>query len=238
MSVNTIPPISLHEIRHNFVKSDDVASSDRYVRDFNALQGDETFDLLDYNGAAFGFQHEFMGREENEPYWQKHGTIYELPLDESDRRADYAVNLEESIAEYRPWKGKRSVGLYMVQDPVHKTPGAIGVNGWFYASDVGESNPYEANWVLRTGGVVPPNSEIWGMLFGYRFGYLDGQRVDYSIQRVVNPERDTEYAWSDTFTVDKDYRHCLMNFSLWMPGYGHRETMSGFIHSCTIKRKP
>jgi hypothetical protein len=195
MSVDTTPPISLHEIRYNFgkhVDNEDVSSVDRYVRDFNALQSGEEFDLLDYSGAAFGFQHEFMGRNPGEPYWQRHGSIYELPLDESDRRADYAVNMQESVAEYRPYRGKRSIGIAMIQDAHHRTPGACGVNGWFYASDVGEDSPYEANWTLRTGGAYPEGSEIWGMLFGYRYGYLDGARVDYSIQRVVDPEPDTE----------------------------------------------
>ena len=67
MSVNLIPPVSLHEIRYNFAKSGDITNNDRYVRDFNALQSGDVFNLLDYSGAAFGFQKEFMGRNPGEP---------------------------------------------------------------------------------------------------------------------------------------------------------------------------
>ena len=240
MSVNIVPPISLKEVQYNFAKdlATDIGSMDRYVRDFDALQDAEEFGLLDYAGAAFGMQLEFMGRGANEPYWQRHGSIYELPLDESDRRADYAVDFNESTADFGMWNGKRSVIINQVQQPYHTTPGACGTNGWFYASEVGDDNKYEGNWTLATGPDTPKDCEIWGMLFGYRYGYLDGDRVNYSIQQVKNPQPNTEYVWNDIFTVDKNFRHCLFNFSLWMPGYGRRETMSGSIHSCTIKRKP
>ena len=240
MSVNTVPPVSLKEIQYNFAKPLDtkIQSMDRYVRDFNALQTDDEFSLIDYAGAAFGFHHEFMGRNPGEPYWQKHGSIYELPLDESDRRADYAVSLDQSVAEFALTpEGKRSIALNMTQESYHRTPGAIGVNGWFYASEVGNENPYEANWTIRTGDRFPTGAEIWGMVLGYRYGYLDGARVTYSWHSIKNGQPNTEYDWHDEFPIDKNYRHCLVNFSLWMPGYGRREIMDGYMHSCTVKRK-
>ena len=232
----------MHEIRYNFGKhtdNEDVSNVDRYVRDFNALQPATEFDLLDYSGAAFGFQRSFMDREPGQPKWQKHGSIYELPLDASDRRADYAVDLDDSDA--LPWQtrdGIDSIGMRMSQRYYHRTPGAVGVNGWFYASDVGEDNPYECKWVLESGAEFPEGSQLWGMVFGYRYGYLDGARLEYATHIVDSPEPLTKYEFSDTFSVDKNYRHCLMNFSIWMPGYGRDQKAYGHIHSCTIKRKP
>ena len=239
MSINVIPPVSLHEIRHNFAKSGEVSNTDRYVRDFNALQSGDVFNLLDYSGAAFGFQKEFMGRNPGEPKWQGHGSIYELPLDESDRRADGAVDLDGSDA--LPWTtngGAEGIGMRMQSRYYHRTPGAVGVNGWFYASDVGSDKLYEADWVLETGSEFPDGAEMWGMLFGYRYGYLDGARIEYASQRVSNAKPNTKYEFNHTFSVDKNYRHCLMNFSIFMPGFGRDTTARAFIHSCTIKRKP
>lgn len=240
MSVNTIPPVSLKEIQYNFAKPLDtkIGSTDRYVRDFDALQDAEEWSLLDYAGAAFGFQREYMDRASGEPYWQRHGSIYELPLDRSDRRADYAVDFDSSSAEIRQTpEGKNAMYLHFVQGYRDRTPGAVGVNGWFFASEVGTDKPYEADWVIRTGDNTPAGCQLWGMVLGYRYGYLDGTRVEYSWHNITNAQPNTEYTWHDEFAINKNYRHCLVNFTLWMPGYGRVEEMDGWIHSCTVKRK-
>ena len=64
------------------------------------------------------------------------------------------------------------------------------------------------------------------------------RQTEYATHIVDSPEPLTKYEFSDTFSVDKNYRHCLMNFSIFMPGFGRDATARAFIHSCTIKRKP
>lgn len=239
MSVDIDPPISLHEIRNNFKKPADekIGSTSEYARDFVALEDGEVFDLMSYSGAAFGLQKRFMSRKAGEPYWQRHGSIYEMGLDESDRRADYDVDFDRSDSQvWTAPNGEKSIAMKMYQRGYNA--GAVGTNGWWYAEDVGPNNVYECSWVLESGPYVAEDEELWGMLFGYRHGYLDGTRVEYSIQRVVNPEPNTQYPWSDTFTVDKNYRHCLQNFSIWMKGNGPNVKTNAYFHSCKIKRKP
>ena len=239
MSVNLIPPVSLHEIRYNFGKSGDITNNDRYVRDFNQLVDGETFDLLDYAGAAFGLQHEFKERAAGEPKWQADGSVYDLPLDQIDRRADGAIRLDTSDATIWPTPdGTKAVAMRASQRYYDRSPGAIGVNGWFYASEVGSDKLYEADWVLETGDTFPSGSQIWAFVFGYRYGYLDGPRIQYAGQQIADPETNKKYPFKKTFSVDKNYRHCLLNFSLWMPGYGRDQECKGYMHSCTIKRKP
>jgi len=241
MSVNVVPPISLKEIQYNFGKplTTDVDNKMRYVRDFNQLEDGEEFSLLDYNGQAFGSQYSFMSRSPGESYWQYHGSVYELPLDESDRRITDQCDAEKSDAKMFDKEGiGRHIEIDMYQRAVDFKPAAVGVNGWWYASDVGEENVYEANWTIATTSDWEEGSQIWGMLFGYRYGYLDGERVNYSIQKIENAKANRVYQWNDRFTVNRDFRHMLQNWTVWMPGYRRDARSRGIFYDCVIKRLP
>jgi len=239
MSVNVVPPISLKEIQYNFGKAldTDVDSAMRYVRDFNQLEVGEEFSLLDYNGQAFGTQYAFMSRAEGQTYWQTHGDVYEMPLDESDRRITDQCDPDKSDAV---WKDTDEIGRHieidMYQRPQDYRPAAIGVNGWWYASDVGEDNTYEANWTVATTSDWEEGSQIWGTLFGYRYGYLDGDREEYSMQIIDDAKANRIYKWNDTFTVSPDFRHMLQNWTVFMPGYNRDARSRGIFYDCTIKR--
>jgi len=79
-------------------------------------------------------------------------------------------------------------------------------------------------------------SQIWGTLFGYRYGYLDGDREEYSMQIIDDAKANRIYKWNDTFTVSPDFRHMLQNWTVFMPGYNRNARSRGIFYDCTIKR--
>ena len=146
MSVNTTPPISLHEIRYNFGKhtdNEDVSNVDRYVRDFNALQPKRSLTFSTTQARRLvSSARSWIGSRTAQV---AEARLYlRTALDAPDRRADGGrPRRPDALRQTRD--GIDSIGMRMSQRYYHRT-GAVGVNGWFYASDVGENNPYECKW--------------------------------------------------------------------------------------------
>ena len=233
MSINKELPISLQEIRWNFKEEiGDINSTDRYVSDMRQLGIGSRFDLEGYNGMAYGLQYQL-----DDYGWSTHGDIYKLSKESSDKRVDGAVS--HVADQYANWDIDNQRGKYfdliIDQQTRDKTPGAVGVNGWCYAEDLGD---YKVKMKLETVDDWAEGAMITGLVLGFRNGYLDGVRKDYIGFGVGEVrEKNKIYEYEDTFTVDKDFRHVVMSFSLWQPGgHGYNAISHGRVHNVTVEK--
>ena len=138
MTVSLTGPVSIRAIRDSFEKSDRVASDDRYVRDFNQFSSEEIWDLEAYRGQAYGLQTKVFNDG-----WGGGDYAGDLPLDQTDKRVDgrhydldqvpngtYAYFGEDGEGKY----AELGLRQYWDQD----SPGAVAMNGVFYANEEGQ----------------------------------------------------------------------------------------------------
>ena len=232
MSIKKELPVSLQEIRWNFKgKIGEIKSSERYVRDMRQLYRDD-FDLEGYNGMAYGLQYKL-----DDYGWGTHGDVYKLSKEHTDKRVDGAItHLGDQWADWDS-DGQRGKYFYLFidQQSRDRTPGALGVNGWWYAEELGD---YKVKMSLETVDDWADGAMVMGFVLGFRHGYLDGARKDYVRLGVGEVrEKNKIYEYEETFTVDKDYRHMVMNFSLWQPGgYGYNAMSHARFHNVTVEK--
>lgn len=238
MSIKKELPISMQEIRWNFKEATgDINSTDRYVTDMRQLGIGGRFDLEGYNGMAYGLQYQL-----DDDGWSTHGDIYELSKESSDKRVDGAVsNIADGELEGSriDWGSDDQRGkyfyLWLDQSEGDRTPGAIGVNGWWYAEELGD---YKVKMSLETAEDWEPGAEIHAAVLGFRNGYLDGVRNDYVVIGVGEEREESKtYEYEQTFTVDKDFRHVVLSLSLWQPGgYGYNAISHARVHNVTVEK--
>lgn len=239
MSVNNTPPISLWEIAANFGKlyrDETTGAYTRYVRDFAQKNYPrDGWDLLDYMGQSYGLQYKLRSNK-----FETHGSIYELPLDMSDKRIDGAIThvIDNDIDWDADGQRGKYFWLWIDQSRYDRTPGAVGLNGWWYAGDTGKDNKYRVKMTLETGDDWEDDAQVWGMVLGYRHGYLDGTRVNYAIfGHGENYPKNHKLECEAVFTVDKNYRHIVMNYTVFQPGgYGRNAYSYIVVSNVTVER--
>jgi hypothetical protein len=223
----------MQEIRWNFKGEEgDIKSTDRYVSDMRQLGIGSRFDLEGYNGMAYGLQYQLDDFD-----WSTHGDIYKLSKESSDKRLEGAItNVSD---QYADWDSDSQRGkyfyLFIDQQPSDRTPGAVYINGWWYANEPGN---YKVKMSLETVDGWADGAMLIGAVFGYRNGYLDGERKDYIVHGVGEErEKNKIYEYEDTFTVDKNHRHVVMSFSVWQPGgYGYNAVSYARVHNVTVEK--
>jgi hypothetical protein len=234
LTVSTSPPVSLHAIRNSFNKSGGIAADERYVRDFNQLDSGEGWDLLAYQGQAFGLQYKIF-----EDGWLGGNYAGTLPLDETDKRIDgrysdldrvpygtYAIIGEDGAGKY----AELGLKQYSYQD----TGGAVAMNGRFYASETGQ---YRVRATVETLGGFPGTGQANVFVFGYRYGYLDGDRVNYSLWgNGVYPGANQTLYCDQTFTVQQYHRHIVVNPNVLNTGSGYNESARMRVRDLTIEK--
>ena len=236
MSISSSPPVSLYAVRNNFEKSGSIGTGDRYVRDFKQLDEGEQWDLLGYAGQAYGLQYKIF----NDGYG---GGLSggKLPLDEIDRRSDGAAMYPGADWASYALVGEDDSGKYaelQVFQAGERNPGSMAMNGIFFANDVGPSSLYRIRATVETKDDFSPYGEAGVFVFGYRYGYLDGDRVTYSLSGYgERPGPNQTITVDQTFTVDESYRHVVINLSAWLPGAGDSSQRAGFkVRDLTIER--
>ena len=140
MSLPKNPPVSLKGIQDNFYKSGAVGSVDRYVIDFAQRDG-VTWDLLDYAGQAYGLQYKI-----NDSGYGVGGSGV-IKLDECDRRAEGGVSGIGQVSQSGSYAtvGEDDQGKYaeiQVYQARQQNPGAVGLNGIWYANAAGPDARY------------------------------------------------------------------------------------------------
>ena len=234
MSVSNSPPVSLKAIQDNFYKSGSVGSADRYVIDFAQRDG-VTWDLLDYAGQAYGLQYDIYDNGYGG------GTADRaVQLDESDRRADGAVS-DVGGGSYAI-VGEDDQGKYAEIQAYQarlQSPGSIALNGIWYADGAGPNVRYRMRATVETNDNF---SRYYGeagvFVFGYRYGYLDGNRKTYCLWgNGDRPGPNQTLTVDETFTVDENYRHIVVNMNSWLPGRYNEYHRAGFkVRNLTIER--
>ena len=230
----------MHAVRNNFNKPGSIGTGDRYVRDFKQLDEGEQWDLLSYAGQAYGLQYKVF----NDGY---SGGLSggNLPLDEIDRRAD---GLLEAVGNVNPSWGSYALvgederGKYAELQAMHsqmESPGAMQMNGIFFANEAGPDAQYRLratveiadNWPLHDG-----NANVF--VFGYRYGYLDGDRRSYCLWGYnEKPDAGQTLTVDETFTVDESHRHIVVNLQSWLRGrYGELNRANLKVRDLTIER--
>lgn len=218
MSLPKDPPVSLKGIQDNFYKSGAVGSVDRYVIDFAQRDG-VTWDLLDYSGQSYGLQYDI--------YADGYGggpSGGQPPPDKTDRRADGSLTNIGHVGEWGSYArmGEDAQGKYAELHSYQQYPsgpGTIQLNGNWFASEAGASAQYRMTGIVETNSYFDSTGEVGVYVFGYRYGYLDGDRKIYSTwgyQDKPGPNR--TLLVDDTFTVDGNYRHIVVNLNAWLPG--------------------
>ena len=228
MSIIKSLPSTMQEIRWNFKGSEgQIADDERYVRDMRQLAGDDEWDLLQYDGAAYGLQYAFRIED-----WSTHGDIYLLDKSLSDKRIDGAI----SYPQYNfAFINKNRLYLKIRQESWDMTPGAVGNNGWWYADEV-NSAKYRIKATLGVGDQWESDAYLGMFVLGYRNGYLDGSRVTY-VKTTDYFNKNTSRDYEREFTVDPNYRHVVVNFVVWQPGgYRRRAESQGYVTDVTIER--
>ena len=214
MTVSLTGPVSLHAIRGSFNKSGRVAADDRYVRDFNQFGSEESWDLEAYRGQAYGLQHQIFNDG-----WAGGGFgASALPLDQTDKRIDGMVASRDGQSYVR--LGEDSTGKYadvsVYQSSGSRFPGSVAMNGIFYASEAGS---YRLTAKVETSGEFASTGEAGIFVFGYRYGYLDGDRANYVLWgNGEQPGPNKTLYCNQTFFVKADYRHIVVNVNSWLPG--------------------
>lgn len=235
MSVNDSLPVSLREIQYSFGETGRVGSDDRYVRDLSQLANGETWDLLDYNGRAFGMQGEFRTDDFTA------SGIYGLPLTQSDKRIDGSVHssvigenfIETSFMD----NGERKFTLNLKQSNYDSYPAALYLNGLWYMSQPGKMVDHDFSCDLSLGPKWEPGAEARVDVLGFKYGYLDGDNVSYARFGTDGSEDAGDVInWSGRFKVHEDYRHVVVAARVWQPG-SYRTAESNFdIWNIEVKR--
>ena len=232
--------MSLHAIRDNFNKSDRVAADDRYVRDFDQFEDDEDWDLESYRGQAYGLQYKIF----QDGYSGGSSGLGQLPKSETDRRYDGMLTEVGSISKWGSYAlvGKDDQGKY-AQIRAYQTygmsnPGSMQLNGIWFANEAGPGAQYRLRATVETSSDFAANAEAGVYVFGYRYGYLDGDRKTYSLWGYgENPGPNQTLTINETFTVSDDHRHIVVNMSCWLPGrYGDYDRAEIKIRDLTIER--
>jgi hypothetical protein len=233
MSINTTPPVSLKDIQDNFYKSGAVGSVDRYVIDFAQRDG-VTWDLLDYAGQAYGLQYKIF-----QDGWNGGDSAGDLPLDETDKRIDGAHDRRDKIpGGTYAILGEDEKGKY-AELGLHQTfgrdgPGAVAMNGIFYADQTGQ---YRMRATVETLDGFSDIGEPGIFVFGYRYGYLDGDRRAYSLWgQGSRPGPNQTIACDVTFTVQDNYRHVVVNPNCFMEGRWDSDRAAFKIRDLTIEK--
>ena len=220
MSIDTTPPVSLKEIQDNFYKSGAVGSTDRYVIDFAQRDG-VTWDLLDYAGQAYGLQYKIF----NDGYGGGSSGLGQLPPDETDRRVDGSLSEVGAISQWGSYGlvGEDDQGKY-AELRAYQTygvgnPGSMQLNGIWYADEAGPGDQYRMRATVETSDDFTIYGEPGIFVFGYRYGYLDGDRRTYSTWGYgERPGPSQTLTVDETFTVNDEYRHVVVNMNCWLPG--------------------
>lgn len=237
MTISLTPPVSLKAIRNDFNKTGRSGSDERYVRDYNQFPDGEDWDLLAYQGQAYGLQYEFSSDN-----WGAINDSSNIPKDTSDKReaGDYTgLNSQTNIEFGDDATRGKYAKFSLTQSGWHTNPGAVGLNGFWYAEDTGPDNLYRVTATIETTSNFPINSEVWLDIFGYQYGYLDGSRSDYLLfGNGVRPGPNTTQYVDEVFTVNSFRRHIVMNFNLFSPS-GPRsgsETAEMIVSNAKVKR--
>ena len=238
MTVNLTGPVSLHAIRDNFSKSGRTAADDRYVRDFNQFDSGEGWDLEAYRGQAFGLQYKIF----NDGYG---GGLSggQLPLDQIDRRSD---GLLENVGNVGSWGSYATIGedeggkyaeLQAMQYKM-ESPGAISMNGIWFADEAGPGAEYRLRATVETADNFSGLGEAGIFVFGYRYGYLDGDRRTYCLWGYGERSGPSQTLTVDeTFTVDESHRHIVVNLSSYLGGIYNQTHRANFkVRDLTIER--
>lgn len=216
MTVSLTGPVSLHAIRDSFDKSGRTASDDRYVRDFDQFDSDDSWDLEAYRGQAYGLQYKIF-----QDGWTGGNFAGELPLDESDKRVDGGHDRLDQIPNGTyALVGEDENGKY-AELSLHQTygrdnPGAVALNGRFYAKETGS---YRMTATVETLSNFSTIGEAGIFVFGYRYGYLDGDRRTYSLWgNGSKPGPNKTISCNTTFWVESNHRHIVVNPNSFMEG--------------------
>jgi hypothetical protein len=240
LTISQTGPVSLYAIRENFDKSGRTAADDRYVRDFRQLEEGESWDLESYRGQAFGLQYQIF----NDGYG---GGLSggNLPLDEIDRRAEGLLEgvgfVSKSWGSYATL-GEDDKGKYAEIQAMHyqmESPGAISMNGIWFADEAGPDVQYRLRATVETADNWPMNDGNANVfVFGYRYGYLDGDRRNYLLWGYnEKPDAGQTLTVDETFTVDENYRHIVVNLQSWLKGrYGELNRANLKVRDLTIER--
>jgi len=232
MSIIKRLPATMQEIRFNYKGGEgEIKASDRYARDMRQLHR-EDWDLEGYDGMAYGLQYKL-----DDYGWGKHGDVYKLSKENSDKRADGAItNLLDNDVDWDS-DGQRGkyYWLWLDQSSRDRSPGAIAVNGWWYADELGK---YRVKTKLETVDDWEEDAMIYSAVLGYRRGYLDGTRYDYKLNGVgERRQKNTIYEYEDIIDVQPNYRHIVMNFTLFQPGgYGRNAYSHARVHNVTVEK--
>ena len=239
MTISQTGPVSLHGIRDSFNKSGRTASDDRYVRDFNQFDSGDSWDLEAYRGQAYGLQYKIF----NDGYG---GGLAggRLPLDEIDRRAD--GRLENVGFGNRSWGsyailGEDERGKYAELQAMQyqmESPGAITMNGIWFADEAGPGAEYRLRATVETADNFSGLGEAGVFVFGYRYGYLDGDRRTYCLWGYGDrPGPSQTLSVDETFTVDESHRHVVVNLSSYLGGIYDQTHRANFkVRDLTIER--
>ena len=239
MSLPKDPPVSLKGIQDNFYKSGSVGSVDRYVIDFAQRDG-VTWDLLDYAGQAYGLQYKIF----NDGYGGGSSGLGKLTTDMTDRRVDGSLS---EIGDVSMWGSYGLVGeddqgkyaeLRAYQTYGVGNPGSMQLNGIWYADEAGPSDRYRIRATVETSSDFSIYAEAGIFVFGYRYGYLDGDRRTYSLWGYgERPGPNQTLTVDETFTVDDEYRHIVVNMNCWLPGrYREYDRAKIKIRDLTIEK--
>lgn len=231
MTVSLTGPVSLHAIRDSFEKSDRVAADERYVRDFNQFEDEESWDLEAYRGQAFGLQYKIF-----EDGWLGGTFAGDLPLDEVDKRVDggydnldtltYAFVDEDERGKYA------ELGLFQTYG--RQNPGAVSLNGRFYANETGQ---YRLRATVETSADFSEIGQAGIFVFGYRYGYLDGDRVSYALWgNGDRPGPNQTLTCNQTFTVEDGYRHIVVSPNVLITGRWEQDWASFKVRDLTIEK--
>lgn len=237
MTISLTGPVSLHAIRDSFEKSDRIAADERYVRDFNQFEDDEGWDLEAYRGQAFGLQYQISNDG-----WTGGSFAGDLPLDEVDKRVDGAYDGLDTLPGGEnttyAFVDKDDRGSYaelsLFQTFGRSDPGAVSLNGRFYATETGT---YRLRATVETLAGFSEIGQAGIFVFGYRYGYLDGDRVPYALWgKDVNPGPNQTLTCNQTFTVDEAHRHIVVNPNVLITGRWEPDWASMKVRDLTIEK--
>jgi hypothetical protein len=234
MSIIKSLPSTMQEIRWNYKGSEgEINNNERYVRDMRQLGYNDEWDLKGYDGMAYGLQYRL-----DDYGWGTHGDIYKLSKEHTDKRIDGAIThpADNDINWDSDAQRGKYFWLWLDQSSRDYTPGAIGANGWWYADEVGPTTKYKLTGTLEAVDDWEASAQLGMHVLGYRYGYLDGTRKHYvNIQESFT--KNTQRTYEREFTVDKDFRHIVMNFTVWQPGgYGRNAFSHARVHNVTVER--
>lgn len=234
MSIIKRSPSTMQKIRWNFKgREGDIKSNERYVSDMRQINRGDDWDLNQYNGAAYGLQYKL-----DDYGWGKHGDIYKLSKEHTDKRIDGAIShpIDNDIDWDSDGQRGKYFWLWLDQSSRDRTPGAVGANGWWYADEVGDSYKYKLTGTLEAVDDWESNALLGMHVLGYKHGYLDGPREHY-VNIMETFTKNTQRTYEREFTVHPKYRHIVMNFTLWQPGgYGRNAYSHARVHNVTVER--